>query len=546
MIATFHGHILKEEDLERFLPKDLLYAFPSRLGVPLIVEDELYGFILTNRIENNPEFGQDDYIIAEALMQLFSTSLSNYKSYQDLHEAKLELDEKIFNLFAINQSSKVLLSELNLSNLYSLSIDVFSELTQSSITSFFLYDDKGECFTLRGMKDTFNPNNNFVLSVYPTHDYHLDRMKPILDMNNLEDAAFFNSFFNNIQDIMPLLNPSYIVLLIKNGKLLGFVTLGESITEKPYNKGIFELIESLASSTYIALSNAKYFNETNEQKALLQNKFDRLVSLNHLMKNINSASTVDQLSRLILSTLHISFGIKKGFLALSDASHSNFKILESIGMKNCPQIFTLTENMSCLIEGEHFIVNSKDQLPVLLPKELSDCLDCGSGALFVPICIERIETELLGVIAIFEFSETIISDQESVLIVDTIANHIAPVLYHLNQMEVQSNLLSPNHQNILFKDLESYIVEAEELFMDLEIIHIHSNSFSFNEIKLPDVFIEQFKHFYPISKTDVFIVAFESSNSEDLNLLLPKEYDLSIYKYKKDFFSLEEFKRLFS
>ena len=65
-----------------------------------------------------------------------------------MQNAKSELDEKVFNLFAINQSSKVLLSELDLSVLYNLSIDVFSELTQSALTSFFLYDEKEKTMSL--------------------------------------------------------------------------------------------------------------------------------------------------------------------------------------------------------------------------------------------------------------------------------------------------------------------------------------------------------------------------------------------------------------
>ena len=138
----------------------------------------------------------------------------------------------------------------------------------------------------------------------------------------------------------------------------------------PYNKGIFELIESLASSTYIAVSNANYFKETNEQKLLLQNKFNRLVSLNKLMKNINSASTTEELADLTLETLNISFGMKTGIFALYNKD--KFKVIRSINLDNCPCSFRLSNEFSCLFEGEYFIINSNEKIPKLLEKILQN------------------------------------------------------------------------------------------------------------------------------------------------------------------------------
>ena len=70
--------------------------------------------------------------------------MRNYKSYNELRAINESLDEKIFNLFAINQSSKALLSQLDLDSLYGLAVDVFSELTQSSATGFVLFDEKAK------------------------------------------------------------------------------------------------------------------------------------------------------------------------------------------------------------------------------------------------------------------------------------------------------------------------------------------------------------------------------------------------------------------
>ena len=431
-------------------------------------------------------------------MQLFNTSLNNYRSYKSLQNAKSELDEKVFNLFAINQSSKVLLSELDLSVLYNLSIDVFSELTQSALTSFFLYDEKGENYVLRGMRDTLNPSNKLKITVYLKDNVSLDFSKSILDMSNEEDYNLFIDSFQNSEAVITNLKPLYIVLLIKNKVLLGFVTLGKKVTDKPYNKGIFELIESLASSTYIAVSNANYFKETNEQKLLLQNKFNRLVSLNKLMKNINSASTTEELADLTLETLNISFGMKTGIFALYNKD--KFKVIRSINLDNCPCSFRLSNEFSCLFEGEYFIINSNEKIPKLLEKDLAKCIKDGAGALFVPIHIEDADTKLLGLICIFELSDTILSDQENLLTVDSIANHIAPVLHHLLRIKNQNELLAPNYEKIFINALENHIKEADDLFLDLTIIHLHNPNFSFGDVNIPDIIKNNYKDIYSYKK----------------------------------------------
>lgn len=542
-IALFHGHIMNTQDLNQFLPSKLLNDFPAKLGIPLIIESELYGFILTNRFEEKSDFEQEDFIVAEALMQLFNTSLNNYRSYKSLQNAKSELDEKVFNLFAINQSSKVLLSELDLSVLYNLSIDVFSELTQSALTSFFLYDEKGENYVLRGMRDTLNPSNKLKITVYLKDNVSLDFSKSILDMSNKEDYNLFIDSFQNSEAVITNLKPLYIVLLIKNKVLLGFVTLGKKVTDKPYNKGIFELIESLASSTYIAVSNANYFKETNEQKLLLQNKFNRLVSLNKLMKNINSASTTEELADLTLETLNISFGMKTGIFALYNKD--KFKVIRSINLDNCPCSFRLSNEFSCLFEGEYFIINSNEKIPKLLEKDLAKCIKDGAGALFVPIHIEDADTKLLGLICIFELSDTILSDQENLLTVDSIANHIAPVLHHLLRIKNQNELLAPNYEKIFINALENHIKEADDLFLDLTIIHLHNPNFSFEDVNIPDIIKNNYKDIYSLTKSDIFVAAFEKVDEKSIKDFVDKKYDLSLYQYKKDFSTLDEFINLF-
>ncbi|HEX3029134.1 MAG TPA: GAF domain-containing protein, partial [Clostridia bacterium] len=117
-IALFHGTLMHGKDiLHKYFSAEIIDAYKVTISVPLIIENYLYGFIFISS-KTLGEMKEDDYIILEALMKLFNNALENYKRYEELQKVNRELDEKIFNLFAINQSTKALLSELDLEMLY--------------------------------------------------------------------------------------------------------------------------------------------------------------------------------------------------------------------------------------------------------------------------------------------------------------------------------------------------------------------------------------------------------------------------------------------
>jgi len=166
-LAVFHGGLLKDRNtILRYFDEDIFANCNIEIIVPVTADDRLEGFMLIpGRISGS--FDEDDLIICEVLMNLCNSAMRNYNSYTELRAINQSLDEKIFNLFAINQSSKALLSQLDLDSLYSLAIGVFSELTQSSATGFVLYDEKSEKYVLRSYR--------FVLENVQSLDITLDK-----------------------------------------------------------------------------------------------------------------------------------------------------------------------------------------------------------------------------------------------------------------------------------------------------------------------------------------------------------------------------------
>lgn len=548
-LATLHGNLLYEKELlESFFDTEVLEAYRVATAIPLIIENNLYGFIfISDKVIS--EQSSDDFIISAALMKLINNALENYKRYEELQKANKELDEKIFNLFAINQSSKALLSELSLDVLYNLSVDVFSELTQNMITGFVLYDDKYEKYLLKAYKDIFYKELDLQVSLTINKKARVDVNKVLIKMSDERDVQYFNSLFSEGIQSLAELKCQYIVLLIKSGKVLGFVTLGPSVTGIEYKNSMFELIESLSSATYIAVSNAQLFKQVSEQKRIIHGKLEKLLSLNNLMKNINSSTTVDGLVDITLKTLDISFHVEKAMICLYDKQKEVFTVKQGLGLNINRKEIKINEQWKKIMEGDSIFEAKEEGVLRYLDKAMVEDIGPTPGILIIPIYIDRMDAEILGAMIVFKSRKVPINDEETLLTLETIAGHIAPVLSNLFTIEEQKRFLLPNYIELFKNDLKTEIAEANDFFTDLAVVQIIDNrSFVFKGNTIVDKLKGNFKLVYPFSYNNIFIIIKDKDkNIEKKIKRFTGVEDIVIRRLemRKDFKGFQDFFKLF-
>lgn len=549
-LAVLHGNILcGKEAILRYFNEDLVNSYNLSIVIPIIVDSILDGFILIPE-KSGDQFDNDDFIICEVLMKLFNSAMENCKRFSELQNINLSLDEKIFNLFAINQSSKALLSELNLDILYNLSIDVFSELTQSSSTGFVLFDKRSENFSLKSYKFIFREIINLNIELELKKNAVIDPNKIIIDILNEQDTDYFNNLFEDGINAIKELMPQYIVLLnnSKANSILGFVTLGATVTGVNYKKSIFELIESLTSSTYISISNAKLFKQVLEQKRIIQNKLDRLISLNNLMKNINSSNNLETLLEITDKTLDISFGAEKCFIALYDKKTKDFMIESSHGLNTNSKVIKTNHYWNRVLSGRTALAFEIDELKKFFGDRVLDHFGDITTALILPIYLDKIDIELLGVLIIFKFRNSMISDEENVLTMETIAGHIAPILHNLTIIEEQKRFLLPDYIKIFKSDLKKDIDYAIKFSLNLCILRISNlNEFDFKSKSIANKLSQHFQKVYPFSQNTIYMI----TNEEDNEIVeriqkITGERNLAVkeYLFKRDFNNYTEFLNL--
>lgn len=550
-LATFYGNILYErEKIVRFFEPSVIDSLGINAIVPLIIEGNLYGFI----VFHNENFGQDDFIISEALMRLINNALEEYSRYEKLIKVNLELDEKIFNLFAINQSSKVLLSDLRMDVLYNISVDVFSELTRSKITGFVLFDERSDRYVLKSFKDVFYKTKDVFIRLMLKNPHNINPNKVIIDLRSEKDTEYFNSLFDDIDILsstqLEQLEAKYVVLLLKNSNILGFVTLSDTVTDSEYSDGIFELIESLAASTYTALSNAKLFEIVNEQKALIQKKLDKLISLNYLTRNISTSIRTDTLLEMATKTLQVSFNVDKGAFCLYKKDTNKFEFSATINLDQCKnEMITPNEKWKRTFEGDCVYAIGQANIAEYLGEEYTDKIGDVQGVLIIPVYMDMMEIELLGAIVIFKYNDLPLDNEENMLIIDTIAGNIAPVLNNLLIIQLQQRFMLPNFIELFKNDLKEEIKAALDYNINLTVVQIEDDrEFLFKGNSSIESLKENFKKVYPFSYNNIFIIENDEDNGIEAKIQRCTKLDnLQIKKMTlgKEFKNFAEFFELY-
>ena len=547
-LPLFHAGLLYRDTSKKYFDSMLIEEMDVKMVVPLIIENSLFGFILIgNKIEG--DYDEDNYVLAEAMMRLVNNALENYKKYLDIQKINSELDEKVFNLFAINQASKVLLSELDIYKLYSLAVDVFSELTQSAVTGFILYDRPSGALILKSYRNIFNVNQKTDMVARFNGHVQINPYKIIVNTDNEDDVEYLRSIFPNYDEMVEKLNAKYFVLLLKKQELYGVVTLGSSVTEREYKSSIFELIESLATSTYIAISNAELFDKVNEQKLLINKKFEKLVMLNSLLKNINSSESIDVMSQLVLKTLGIAFKVDKALIAAYDKEKDCFTIMNTLGFKTKKRKLMITKTWKRVFEGDTIFEGETKAAKNFIKGDFLEEIGEISGIIISPISLEGVDKiETFGVIIVFKYVDVLMTDEENRVIVQTISNHIAPIMASFNKLGEQARTLIPNYAERFRDDIKLAIEEAIKFNLDLEIINISfNNRFSFGQASHIQAIGKSYKKIYPVAYNNIFLISNIKNDGIEAEIKGMTALDAQIERYKlhKEFNSFEDFIKLF-
>lgn len=512
-LPVFHGQILYSDYDKYFNKKDLNILKPQ-LIIPLFIKETLHGFIVTGG-KTLGEFNKRDFLIANTLMRLANMSLENTHNFLNLKEKNKELDNKIFDLFFVNQTSRSLLSELNIESLYTLCTDVIGEVSCSKITTFGLYDELSEKIILRNYRDIASYQKNYCEFQMKKREYKGSK----IILNYHDDIDIIKEYFVNWQDFREL-NSKYIILLVKND-IIGFVTISDPVNDRNYDRNMFELIESLISTIYLAINNARLFKVVSDQKESLERKLNTLKKLNHLIKRVNSSKDIDGVCNNTTQILSIGFDIEKFFISIRD--NNQYRIVSEYGFDTEEQILLKNNHWDEIDqEGVFYHFDSSENSKYLDEKLLRDIGE-SNCLVIAPMTIEdNFEKETIGYIVILKTDESL--SEEEVLLIDTIANSITPVVKQMKEVQrIEKNYIL-NPEKILLESLDQMLFNKQEYNIDFTIYYKKITKKPFQEPVLDNY--EEYNYVY----LDNYIFIFVEEN-------IDIELDTNLYDY---YFSVDK------
>jgi len=234
---------------------------------------------------------------------------------------------------------------------------------------------------------------------------------------------------------------------------------------------MFDLVESLASIIYIAISNANLFKKINEQKYLIEKKYNVLQKLSRIVKNINSSSNIEGLAQKVMRTLNIGFGIEKGFIVFRQ--NGRYKIINTIGFNTDIEEIVKTDIWELIDDNGIIYEFSSIHNERYFDKKLY--LDIGESNCLVisPIEIGNISIEkeenILGYIVALQTKRSL--EMEEIVLIDTLSGSIAPVVKQLNHTEQIKKEYILNQQELFLRELKEKLFYKEKYLVDFKVYY---------------------------------------------------------------------------
>lgn len=515
-IPSFFGQVI-HNDFHAFFNQEDIEKLNMRLVIPLIIHDDLFGFIISDG-KSVDEMNEDDFTISNTLMRLINNSLENSHHFSELQKSNRELDQKIFNLFAINQSTKALLSEVTLHKLISTATDVFSEVSGSKITSFGIYDPMIKKIKMVGYRNVVSYTKFYTEFGLQSLQYKGNKI--VLSIEN--DLPLIQSIFIDWEQFYEL-GAKYIVLIVKD-ELFGIVTLSDSVLHQTYDSSVFELVESLATSTYIAISNAIMFETIQWQKETIEKKLVAMTALNKLVKTINRSATSEELRQLTLKGLRLSFEVEKAFFCLKQSDDS-YRIVETLASTASilDQTFQLNKEWAPTFTNETIYNFSAGGIHSFFDQAFADQLGESNCIVLSPLSLGGSMAEEKGIspygyLVVIATAHNL--HEADILVFDIIAKNITPIL---NQMEINEQLLLehiPNTRKLFLDMLHEKIADRESYEIDFYLYYYKVNKHPFKPFSIAEFGLDFLSEFeYYLLDAYLFVFTYEELNHPEFNLI---------------------------
>lgn len=454
-LATKVGVVLTT-GLEAYLPNEIMMDYHPNFMLPLIVADELIGLIISNSWSNQ------DYMYAETLKKLINNAFYAGIQIEKNKEFKQLMDRKLYNQMLMHRLMALTLTERDLDQLIKSCVEGIRELTASAKTSFCLMDERIGKINLRHFEDLLTFKQTYFELEY-NHEVPSNR----LTYSVQRDKEILTSMFGGVEAFESL-GAAYVTLL-KKDKVIGFITMGETISGTSFDESLFETIESILTAICSAIDNANHLMQLENQKKQIDQAKLALEHITTSIKTVTSATDLEELSNLIFQSLELFAGIDEAYIAYREPD-GTYVIDQGSAPHLMGETFKLNENGVNFLSRGILIDYEEDSMGKYLEAHNNSLIQ--NKTCIAPIEVVRFDALSEGpcaVILAMSFKNQFHYYELNYF--EAMASSIAPLMRQMRTVQALNIEKVKSDAELFMEKLEFFEEQKQKFWMDYKVYY---------------------------------------------------------------------------
>jgi GAF domain-containing protein/CheY-like chemotaxis protein len=419
----------------------------SYLMVPMIVNNEVKGWVSLQNVDREHAFSQTDVRLLTTLANSMSVALENARLFDETQRLLKETEQRAAELQIINSVQEGLSKKLDLQEIVDLVGEKIGEIFAADTASVGMYDPERDWvfntyYVDRGQRIPIAegpaPRPSLTAVVIDTH-------APLL-IGTSEESEKWGALRLPREGEDKDRNESYLgVPILANQNVIGAVSV-QSYKQHAFNQNDLRLLQTLANSMSVALENARLFDETQRLLKETEQRAQELAIINSVQEGLASRLEMQAIYELVGEKIREIFdahSLVVGTMDL-DAHKTVVRYMYEKGQRYYPdpvpfsrlaeQILRTGEKV---VINEHLIERSKEYGSILAAGEWPQ------SAVWMPF---KAGNQVRGFIGLFNmYREHAFSDSD-VRLLETLANSMSVALENARLFDETQRLLKETEQ----------------------------------------------------------------------------------------------------
>ncbi len=312
------------------LPKSVIF-------VPMVVGDEVKGYISLQNVDRNDAFSQADLRLLTTLANSMSVALENARLFAETSHLLDETQQRNNELAVINTIQQALAAELDIQAIYDLVGNQIRELFDAQVVMIgtFQHDDGLEHFPY-----LFEKGERYYPEPRPFDGLrlHLIRTRQLVLINEHSDEVVAKYGLRVVPGTQSPKCSLYVPLIVGE-TVTGHISLQNVDRAYAFSDSDVRLLSTLANSMSVALENARLFDETNRLLAETEQQAAEMITVNTVSQALVSEVEIDNLIELIGEQIRRLFGADIVYVALYDANSNMIQFQYKYGEELASIVF---------------------------------------------------------------------------------------------------------------------------------------------------------------------------------------------------------------